>query len=73
MATDDLHYASLLDVSSLIATGDLSPVGLTEVLLDRVAAVDPGLNSYLLVTGESALKDAEIAEAEIASGRHRPA
>src|SRR4051794_6833856 len=31
--TDDLHYASLLEVSNLIATGEVSPVAVTEMML----------------------------------------
>lgn len=71
MLTDTLHYASLLDISAVIAARELSPVVLTELMLERIAAVDPDLNSYLSVTGEDALAEAEIAEAEIASGRYR--
>lgn len=67
----DLHYASLLEVSSLIATGDVSPVTITEQLLERIGEVDPALNSYLSVTAETALADAARARAEIDSGRHR--
>ncbi|SHE50392.1 amidase [Kaistia soli DSM 19436] len=66
-----LHYASLLEVSALVASGDISPVGLTELMLERIAAVDPALNSYLLVTADTALAEAAVAEAEIRSGRHR--
>ncbi|MDB5529918.1 MAG: Amidase [Devosia sp.] len=68
---EDLHYASLVDVAGLIKTGDLSPVALTQMMLDRIATVDPALNSYLSVTGETALAEAETAKAEIESGRYR--
>ena len=67
----DLHYASLLEVSGLIAKRALSPVELTQMMLDRIGKVDGGLNSYLSVTGQSALDEAKIAESEIAGGRHR--
>ncbi|HWJ76119.1 MAG TPA: amidase [Kaistia sp.] len=66
-----LHYASLLEVSAQVAAGEISSVGLTELMLERIAAVDPALNSYLLVTAESALAQAAAAESEIRSGRHR--
>ncbi|MDC9826271.1 amidase [Devosia sp. ZB163] len=69
--TADLHYASLLEVTGLIASRALSPVELTEMMLDRIGAVDTKLHSYLSVTGQSALDDANIAESEIAAGRHR--
>jgi amidase len=70
-ADEGLHYASLLEVSTLISAGDVSPVALTERMLDRIAKVDPELNSYLSVTVESALAEAEAAGREIDSGRHR--
>lgn len=69
--SDTLHYASLMDISALIARGELSPVALTKALLDRIAALNPRLNAFLLVTAESALAEAEAAEAEIAAGRWR--
>ena len=69
--TDTIHYASLMEVSDLIARGDLSPVALTEIMLDRISALNPKLNAYLLVTGEGALAEAAAAEAEIAGGRWR--
>ena len=64
--TSALHYASLLEVSALIQSGELSPVTVTEMQLERIAAVDPALNSYLSVTAETAL-----AEAELGAGRVR--
>ncbi len=67
----ELHYASLLEISRRIATGELSPVTVTEAMLRRIAAVNPALNAYLAVTGESALAEARVAAAEIAAGRHR--
>lgn len=67
----DLHYASLLEVSGMIAARSLSPVDLTEMMLDRIGKVDASLHSYLAVTGQSALDEAKIAEAEIVAGRHR--
>jgi len=70
-ADQDLHYASLLEISARIASGELSPVSVTQTMLTRIAAVDPALNSYLAVTGDSALAEAETAAAEIRAGRHR--
>jgi amidase len=69
--TADLHYMSLLEVSALIAARELSPVTVTEMMLERIAAVDSALNSYLLVTAGSALAEAKNAAVEIAAGRHR--
>jgi amidase len=66
-----LHYTSLVDVSRQLSTGALSPVHLTQLMLDRISAVNPTLHAYLNVTTETALAQAAKAEMEIRSGRHR--
>ena len=40
-SADPLHYASLSDVARRIEAGELSPTDLTELLLDRIAALPP--------------------------------
>jgi aspartyl-tRNA(Asn)/glutamyl-tRNA(Gln) amidotransferase subunit A len=67
----DLHFLSIADAASLIEHRQLSPVELTRALLDRIAALDPQLNAYLLVTADRALAQARAAEAEIMAGRYR--
>jgi aspartyl-tRNA(Asn)/glutamyl-tRNA(Gln) amidotransferase subunit A len=42
-----------------IAAGSLSPVALTEAYLDRIAALDGELHSYVLVLRDQALKSAQ--------------
>ncbi|HKS88235.1 MAG TPA: amidase [Stellaceae bacterium] len=54
-----------------IAAGELSPVALTEAYLDRIAALDGELHSYVLVLRDEALAAAGDAEAEIRAGRRR--
>ena len=70
-ATTDLHFLTIAKAASLIEQRKLSPVALTRAFLDRIAAVDPQLNAYLLVTAEQALDQARVAEAEIMSGNYR--
>src|SRR5688572_16656021 len=67
----DLAYLSLADGSALLRAKKLSPVEWTRALLDRVAAVDPAYNAFLVVTAELALAQAKAAEAEIAKGNWR--
>ena len=67
----DLHYLPISQASNLIRSKALSPVELTRVMLDRIAAIDPGLNSYLLVTEDVALRQARHAEQEIMAGHWR--
>ena len=44
-----LHYSSLADVARLIAARELLSIDLTQQLLDRIAAVDGRLQSYVTV------------------------
>ena len=69
--TSELHYASLIEVSQLIRTRQVSSVEVTKALLERIEKLDGRLNSFLLVLPERALADAERADAEIASGQWR--
>ena len=69
--TTDLHFLTIAEAASLIERRQLSPVALTRAFLDRIAAIDPQLNAYLLVTAEQALDQARIAEAEIMAGNYR--
>jgi aspartyl-tRNA(Asn)/glutamyl-tRNA(Gln) amidotransferase subunit A len=67
----DFAYLSLADAAALIHAKKISPVEYTKALLDRIAAVDPAYNAFLLVTAEIALAEARKAEAEIAAGNWR--
>src|SRR5215469_11265148 len=69
--TTDLHFLTIAEAARLIERRQLSPVTLTQALLDRIAAIDPQLDAYLLVTAEQALDQARAAEAEIMAGRYR--
>ncbi|MDR3538317.1 MAG: amidase [Acetobacteraceae bacterium] len=70
-ASTDLHHLTIAEAARLIERQQLSPVELTQAFLDRIAALDPQLNAYLLVTAELALAQARAAEAEIAAGKYR--
>src|SRR5882757_5674993 len=64
-------YDSLLDVAQQLHSGNLSPVELTDAVLDRIEELDGRLHSYSLVTSDLARAQARKAEAEIASGHIR--
>src|SRR5258708_1391282 len=49
----------------------VSPVELTRACLDRIEKLNPALNAFITVTGESALAEARAAEIEIARGEWR--
>ena len=66
-----LHYSTLAAVAQLIATRKVRPSDLTRQMLDRIAAVDGRLQSYVTVMAEQALASARRADDEIAAGRYR--
>src|SRR5512134_482806 len=66
-----LHYSSLADVARLIAGRTLLSIDLTRQLLDRIAAVDRRLQSYVTVMTDQAIASAGRADAEIRAGRYR--
>jgi amidase len=66
-----LHYASLTEVARLIESREISPVELTQMMLNRIDAVDVRLHSYATVMADHALAAARAAEREIQSGSYR--
>jgi amidase len=71
MADAALHFATLTDLAALIRRKAVSPVAVTQAMLDRIAVVDRGLHSYVTVLPERALQQARAAEDEIARGIYR--
>ena len=70
-AGEAFHYMGLQEVARLIASGDVSPVELTQRMLDRIAKVDATLKSYATMMAEQALAAARAAEQEIRAGKYR--
>ena len=68
MTHDELAYLDLIELSRRLHAKQLSPVEVTRAMLDRIAALDGALHSYVLVLAEAALDAARVAEAEIARG-----
>ena len=66
-----LHYLSLTDVARLVESREISPVELTQMMLDRIDTLDARLHSYATVMMDHALATARVAEREIQSGRYR--
>jgi aspartyl-tRNA(Asn)/glutamyl-tRNA(Gln) amidotransferase subunit A len=74
---DSLAFATIEELSALLARHKVSPVELTELFLRRIARYNSQLNAYLTVTAEHALAAARRAERELsrgrrAAGRQRP-
>jgi amidase len=56
----------------MVRAGEVSPKELVQLSLDRIARLDPELNSFRKVFAEKALLEAEQAEARIKAGEERP-
>lgn len=67
----ELPFLTIREASDLIDKGEISPVELTEAVLERIEKIEEKLNAYITVLGEKALEDARNAEKEITSGKRR--
>lgn len=67
----ELCMLSLEDVAHQIAFKEVSPVEVTQAVLDRIDRLNPTLNAYMTVTADAALTAARDAEREIAGGEYR--
>jgi len=67
----DLPYLSLAEAAALIKSRRLSPVELTQALLDRIDRLDARIGAFITVTRDEALGAAREAEQAIARGQYR--
>ena len=72
LTRSDLHWLTLAEAAELLRRRELSPVEVTQACLDRIAAVDPQINSYIMVMADQARSDAQAAERRIAAGDAGP-
>ena len=71
MSVDELTSLTLSDVAERIKRRELSPVTVTEAVLERIHRLNPQLNAFITVMDNEAMDAARVAEAEIARGDHR--
>jgi aspartyl-tRNA(Asn)/glutamyl-tRNA(Gln) amidotransferase subunit A len=58
----DLPFLPASALATLIRSQEVSPVEATQAYLDRIAAIDGQLNSYITVCADDALRTAHAAE-----------
>jgi aspartyl-tRNA(Asn)/glutamyl-tRNA(Gln) amidotransferase subunit A len=66
-----MHEKTLTELKAGLQAGDFSSRELTEHFLDRIKRHDGELNSFITVTEEQALRQADAADQAIAAGDHR--
>ena len=67
----DPAFLTIAELGRLYDQRELSPVEVTRSLLDRITVHDGKLNSFIRVTPEVALAEAQAAERELMAGRRR--
>ncbi len=64
--------ASLKQLSTQLAEKKISSVELTQLYLDRIAALNPALNAYITTHAETSLAQARAADALLKRGKAQP-
>lgn len=64
-------FGTISELSQRLRRREVSPVEITQDCLKRIERLNPELNAFITVTGESALAEARLAEAEILRGKWR--
>jgi aspartyl-tRNA(Asn)/glutamyl-tRNA(Gln) amidotransferase subunit A len=67
----DLAYARISNLAPLIRQREISPVEVTDAVLERIDRLNPTINAYITVTSDVARDQARVAEREIAAGHYR--
>ncbi len=62
---------TIVEIASRLRRKEISPVEVTRACLNRIEKLNPALNAFITVTGESALAEARAAEVEISRGEWR--
>ena len=66
---DELAFTPALELAARVRVGDVSPVELVELYLDRIERIDPQLNAYVTVDADGALAAARDAESTPANAQ----
>ena len=66
----DLHYLDITAAAAGVRDGSLSPVRLTEAVLERIDALESRLHVFVTLLAVEALEAAKAAEKTIKQGNH---
>ncbi|PCI15365.1 MAG: hypothetical protein COB68_12995, partial [SAR202 cluster bacterium] len=70
MSETPLHFKTITELAELIKSKELSPVEVTDAMLDRIRERDLQYKSYATVMAEQARTSAQAAERAISSGNY---
>jgi len=71
LASNMNSLGTIFDMAQRLRRREVSPVGITRECLTRIEKLNPALNTFITVMGNSALAEAQTAEAEILRGEWR--
>jgi aspartyl-tRNA(Asn)/glutamyl-tRNA(Gln) amidotransferase subunit A len=71
MSTGDLCYLTIAEAAAGLREKKISPLELVNACLERIAAIDGKLHSFITLTADLALDQARQAEKELRQGRDR--
>ena len=72
MSETPLHFKTITELAELIKSKALSPVEVTDAMLERIRERDQHYKSYATVLAEQARTSAQAAERAISTGRTAP-
>jgi amidase len=72
MDATDLAFAGIARQAELVQDGEVSPLELVDLCLDRIARLDPELNAFRVVFAERARLEAKQAGRRRRAGGERP-
>jgi aspartyl-tRNA(Asn)/glutamyl-tRNA(Gln) amidotransferase subunit A len=67
----DLTKLTIGKLSSLIQNKNVSPVEITQAILERISKLNPKVNAYITVLEDQAMEKARIAEKDIMEGNYK--
>lgn len=70
MTKKEICFLTISQLADIIQRRELSPVDVTQALLDRIEDLNPKLNAYILVLKDAALQMAAEAERSIVQGNY---
>lgn len=71
MRDSDITDLTITELSPRIKSGDISPVELTRLFLERIDRLNPVINAFVTVLADAAKAQAKTAEQEIQNGNYR--